>query len=51
MILAVSPFENPRLRRKSVQSSSLLATICDRADLMPLMNGCALELAKRVGAA
>ena len=46
MILPVSAFEKPRLRRKSLRSSSVRATIRSRAALMPLMKGCGEELAK-----
>jgi hypothetical protein len=48
--LAVSDLLNPRLRRKSVRSSSVRATMRSRADLMPLMNGMGEELANRVSA-
>ena len=44
--LAVSALEKPRRRRNSVRSSSLRATICSRAALMPLTKGVAEELAK-----
>src|SRR5206468_3395456 len=50
MILAVSDLLKPRLRRKSVRSSSVRATMRSRADLMPLTNGMGEELAKRVSA-
>ena len=46
MILAVSPFEKPRRRRKSLRSSSVRATMRSRATLMPLMKGMGDELAK-----
>lgn len=50
MILAVSAFENPRLRKNSARSSSARATICARAALMLLTNGAWLAFAKRVSA-
>ena len=50
MILAVSAFENPRLRKNSVRSSSVRATICARAALMLFTNGAGLEFANRVSA-
>gem|GEM_PF-4816952 len=50
MILPDSAFEKPRLRRKSARSSSLRATICCRAALMPFTKPCGEELANRVSA-
>ena len=50
MIFAVSAFEKPRLRRNSLRSSSVRATIFSRAALMPLTKGIGEELAKRVSA-
>src|SRR4051812_24659208 len=46
MILAVSAFENPRLRRKSVRSPSDRATISARAARMPERNPAAEASAK-----
>ena len=46
MIFAVSAFENPRLRRKSVRSSPDRATICARAARMPDRNPAADASAK-----
>lgn len=48
MILAVSALPKPRLRRNSVRSSSVWATMCARAALMPFTNGCGELSAKRV---
>jgi hypothetical protein len=50
MIRAVSAFEKPRLRRNSSRSSSVRATICARAAVMPSMKGRGEEFAKRVSA-
>src|SRR5262249_23709322 len=47
---AVSDLEKPRLRRNSLRSSSVRATIFSRAALMPFTNGIGEELAKRVSA-
>lgn len=47
---AASVLEEPRLRRKSLRSSSERATIFSRAALMPLTKGRGEELAKRVSA-
>jgi hypothetical protein len=50
MIFAVSDLLKPRLRRNSVRSSSVRATIRSRAALIPLTKGTGEELAKRVSA-
>ena len=39
LLLPLSTFEKPRLRRKSVRSSSLRATMRSRAAQMPSTNG------------
>jgi hypothetical protein len=47
IILLDLAFEKPRFFRKSSRSSSLRATICCRAALMPFTNPCGEELANR----
>ena len=46
MIFSVSGREKPRLRKKLSRSSSLRATICSRAALIPARNGAGDDVAK-----